>query len=935
MPQRRLLGWSVVISLVAVFIGLGPGCRGGEGGKEDDLFLGFQNPPAQARPFVRWWWNGNRVTAREALRKLDLLAAAGFGGVEINPIAMPEVVPGDPEEIAPALEWLSPQWNAVVKEVAEGVRERGMIADIIIGSGWPFGGRFLQAGEQLQLVTVYRETLRGPRTYQRTVTELTRGTFRTWDPVRRHEVTEGSPPRLLFLRLVKKSEEPDPGTELLPGAVRGDRVVFEVPDGEYELYAGSWREGFRQVELGAPGADGPVVDHFNAEAVRSYLDRMSNGLEPDLGGPLGRYFRAVFCDSLELGEANWTGDFVEEFRRRRGYDPWPWIHYMVENGPLPGEGEKTDRMRRLRYDFNLTLAELFEERFLDTLRSWAREHGLRARVQAYGRETRSVDSALRVELPEGESWIWGGDKIPHPTVSNRFTASAAHLAGRNVVSAESMTNTTTVFRTLPYQLKQLGDLTLLTGVNHFILHGFNYSPPEAGFPGWVRFGTYFSEHNPWWPYLRLWTDYAARLSWVFQQSTPVCRIAILAPDADVWSEYGRPHYPFPEREAPVVAWKLWEPFHQAGFNADYVSDWLLQEMEAAGGRLRYGERTYDLVVVPELLRMTPAGAEKLVAFAEGGGRILFVGRVPAQGPSYADLGEGDARVRRAVERLQNEFVRRVHVVPKPPQEGAAAWARRITEELGLHPDVILEPVADQVSQLHQRSGHRDLYFFVNSSLDSAAHFAATFPGLEGRTAWRWDPESGERFVFPGDPLHGRYEVQLEPLESLLLVFEEEAPPPDAPRWEPPSEAVEGEPISGPWRVTFRHGVTGDRWEEEWEILEAVTASTEERRLTFAGAVEYETTFEASAGPWKWLDLGIVCGVSQVWLNDLDLGVRWYGRHRYSLGEALREGENRLRVRVTTHLGNYVRSLHGNPVAQRWASWFPLEPLGLLGPVELR
>ncbi|GAB4239314.1 MAG: glycosyl hydrolase [Acidobacteriota bacterium] len=931
MRQRSFLCAMIgAVTLLAAFV---PGCRQEE--QQDALFAGFQNPPAQARPFVRWWWNGNRVTTPEALRELDLLAAAGVGGVEINPIAMPQVVQGDPEEIAPALEWLSPEWNAVVKAVAEETRERGMIADIIIGSGWPFGGRFLQPGEQLQLVTVHRETLRGPQTYTKSLSELTRGTFRTWDPVRRHEVTEGSPPKLLFLRLVPKSEEPAPGLELLPDAVHGDKVVFEVPAGDYELYAGSWREGFRQVELGAPGADGPVVDHFAAQAVRAYLDRMSGGLEPDLGRPLGRYFRAVFCDSLELGEANWTGDFVAEFQRRRGYDPWPWIHYMVENGPVPGDGEKADHVRRLRYDFNLTLAELFEEQFLDTLRDWAREHGVRARVQAYGRETRSVDSALHVDLPEGESWIWGSEKLPHPTVSNRFTASAAHLVGRQIVSAESMTNTTTVFRTLPYQLKQLGDLTFLSGVNHFILHGFNYSPPEAGFPGWVRFGTYFSEHNPWWPYLRLWADYAARISWVLQNSTPVCRVAILAPDTDVWSEFGRPYYPFPEREAPILAWKLWEPFHQAGFNVDYLSDWLLQEMVSADGRLRYGEREYELLVVPNLLRMTPKAAERLLAFAESGGRILFVGRVPRQGPSYADLGEGDARVRRTMERLQAEFSGTVRVVQEPPAENAAAWAQQAAADLGLTPDVILDPASGYVSQLHQRSGDREIFFFVNSNPEASAELTAAFSDLAGRTARRWDPETGERQLYPGEIRTAHYEIQLEPLESLLLVFETEAPPPQAPRWQEPVEAAGTHDIVGPWRVVFRHAVTGDEWVEEWDVLEDIPASPDERRQTFAGSVEYETTFTAPSGAWNWLDLGVVHGVSQVWLNDRDLGVRWYGRHRFALGGALRGGENRLRIRVTTHLGNYVRGLRDNPVAQRWASWFPLEALGLLGPVELR
>jgi hypothetical protein len=37
-------------------------------GTADDLWDGLREPPAEARPFVRWWWNGNRVTEAEAPR---------------------------------------------------------------------------------------------------------------------------------------------------------------------------------------------------------------------------------------------------------------------------------------------------------------------------------------------------------------------------------------------------------------------------------------------------------------------------------------------------------------------------------------------------------------------------------------------------------------------------------------------------------------------------------------------------------------------------------------------------------------------------------------------------------------------------------------------------------------------------------------------------
>ena len=36
------------------------------------------------RPLVRWWWPGADVDPSELARELDVLAAQGFGGAEIQ-----------------------------------------------------------------------------------------------------------------------------------------------------------------------------------------------------------------------------------------------------------------------------------------------------------------------------------------------------------------------------------------------------------------------------------------------------------------------------------------------------------------------------------------------------------------------------------------------------------------------------------------------------------------------------------------------------------------------------------------------------------------------------------------------------------------------------------------------------------------------------------
>jgi hypothetical protein len=50
----------------------------------------FKEPVMTSRPFARWWWNGDKIEKAELSRELRVLKDAGFGGVEINPIAFPE-----------------------------------------------------------------------------------------------------------------------------------------------------------------------------------------------------------------------------------------------------------------------------------------------------------------------------------------------------------------------------------------------------------------------------------------------------------------------------------------------------------------------------------------------------------------------------------------------------------------------------------------------------------------------------------------------------------------------------------------------------------------------------------------------------------------------------------------------------------------------------
>jgi len=918
----------------------------------DRLYGSFREPPSRLRPFVRWWWNGGRVDETEALRELDVMKAAGIGGVEINTIAMPEHVPTETLSAFPERPWLSPGWCAVVKAAALGARARGMTVDLLVGSGWPFGGRFLKPEEQTKRVRLVTRALAGPTTFEAALEELAGARDGA------HE-RRTLAPRVLFARLVPpEGAELALGEELGRGAVRDGRLHVRVPAGQYQLRIGLLETGFTQVKLGAPGADGPVVDHWNAAAVRHYLDHMSGGLAPALGGQLGQAhggpLRASFVDSLELDGANWTEDLPAEFAKRRGYELPPYLPFVLDPGEAQGETPRASTVRRARYDFHRTLVELFHERFLQTYVAWAHDNGLLARMQAYGRETHPLQGSFVPDLPEGESWLWSGhDRIVvSPTVVNKYVSSGAHLSGRAPVSFEAMTNAVPVFREMPEDFKLGMDLSLLAGVHQPVMHGFNYSPPQAGFPGWVRFGSWLNEQNPWWPHFRRFADYAARLTAVLAQSESRASVALLAPRADEWAREGLLYQPFPEVQRPWYQYHLWQALQQAGYGTDYVSEAVLQAARTEGARLRYGTRAYDTVLLMGLESLEPETAEALARFAESGVGVVLVGRTPEHAPGLRDAAEADRRVRAAMDRLRSRAAVAAtwpgpepggplagdstrEPLPEHARRSLLQWVLRWMPHTTTAPELALQAPHPDLGVVHHRAGgEREIFFFANASRDGAVDTVAQFP-TGSRLPWRWDPETGERAPMAWSERPDRLLLHLEPLESLLLVYEPADAQPQA--GSPPARLRNGRdalPVVAPWQVWFRPAAGAPFQRQVPQLFDLSLAAGDAPVGGFGGTATYRAEFDWGDPSLSLLDLGTVNGISAVRLNGRPLGVRWYGRHLYDASGALVRGRNVLEVEVTTTLGNLMRTRENDAATRRWAWWFPPIPAGLVGPVRL-
>ena len=957
----------------------------------DSLYEGFREPTSEYRPFVRWWWNGDKVEADELVRELRLLKEAGIGGVEINPIAFPSYCDSLDK---PSLPWLSTEWIDMLKVCFDEADSLGMTCDLLVGSGWPFGAEFLQEDEWAQIVVNYAEPVTGPTTLTVIPDSICEKAMPKVSSPYKDNTKE-----LMLLRLYPNpASSVDEGIDVLQpegssteGRKTDSVFTIDVPEGEYTLAALIKINGFLEVINGAPGAAGPVLDHFNTEAVNRYLYNMSDQIESQIG-PLKGRIRALFTDSMELEGANWTSDMAEEFQKRYGYDITEYLPLILfkigsmgsalnYNPVVPVTEAFQEQVERARYDFEDFKARLMTERFTQPYIDWCHALGVKARAQAYGRGFYPLENAMGYDIPEGESWTTNwlkhkpGEEMSETdyrrgrayTMVNKFVSSAAHLAGNRMVSCEEMTNTYTVFNMTLEQLKIGGDQSAISGVTHSVFHGFNYSPNlEVPFPGWVRYGAYYSENNPWWPYFKYYNDYKARLSYALRHGTYYADIAILNPENDMWSTIGMQNEPFPNTTRAPYKTMIWEAINKCGGGVDYVSENIINEGQINNGSFCYHDHHYNTLILIDVERMNPETSQKLLRFVESGGKLLCIDTIPYKSLGLSgDIAFKDSVVRTNFEKIQSFEDR--FAFAEPPKEGFIPWYDSLMHRLDVpHYLDIENPDPFVMQNRYTTDDGSEMLFICNSHRYQSHQTKITFHKelIHKKRPWVWDLHTGERYplILNED---GSSDFDLGPAESMLIVFDRTSV---SERGNPtcvqdvPKGALETDrreflsAVGAPFNAS---GVTS--LSENWdvELIHARLDTTIHTHFDtlfdlkdhpdyqhFAGTIIYRKTIHCDNGGEgvhlsTMLYLGLVEGISEVFVNGQSAGVRYFGRHQYDIGDLLHEGDNELEIRVTTTLGNYLKTLskEENPTTWIYVNHpkrnQPLQPMGMIGPVEVR
>ncbi|MEI6916091.1 MAG: glycosyl hydrolase, partial [Armatimonadota bacterium] len=683
----------------------------------------FATPPASARPWVYWFWLNGNITREGITADLEAMQRVGIGGALIMEVDVG--VPVGPVDFAGA------KWRELFKHVVSEAKRLGLEINMNNDAGWNgSGGPWIKPEVSMQKVVWSEKDITGPMHidevlpapemvagYYRDVKVLafpTNGAYRipgirakaayTVDRIEDTPMGEIAAEMIVDRsRVIDLSDKMD---------VNG-KLIWDVPVGSWTVMR------FGHTSTGAGNGPAPRTgaglecDKLSKEGIEANFNGLMGKLVSDSKADAGRALAAVHIDSWEIGGQNWTARMPQEFTRRRGYDPRPFLPVMT--GRVVGSTEISERFL---WDLRRTVSELVVENYAGHMRDLTHAAGIRFTMEAYGGPCDALPYGGMADEPMGEFWV-GGYQMD---ASSKGMASSGHVYGKRIIGAEAFTAWASErWQEYPGSLKTLADKALCQGINRLVFHRYAHQPWKSGVrPGMTMgpYGVHYERTQTWWEQSGPWHKYLARCQYLLRQGMFVADICYLQPQAPPYA-YG----PHPRR----------------GYDWDECdAETVMTRMSVKNGRITLPDgMSYRVLVLPQTRQMTPALLRKIGDLVRAGATVI--GFRPIKSPSLQNYPECDREVQKLSDSLWGDCD---GVRVKERRIGKGRILCGISPEMalansGVKPDFAGE---QQVRSIHRSLADGDLYFVANTQPTQLAT-TCTFR-VSGRTPELWQPETG-------------------------------------------------------------------------------------------------------------------------------------------------------------------------------------------------
>lgn len=856
----------------------------------------WPNIRTENKPGVRWWWMGSAVDEKNLTWNLEELSKAGIGSVEITPIY------GVQGNDANDIEFLSPKWMQMLQFTQSEGKRLNIQVDMNGATGWPFGGPQIDAEHAATKQFIQRypvKTVPGSKTKTQTLF------------IQSNDVKQRSVSKILSILFVGAD-----GTraQIPLNQLKDNLLNYNVDqDGEFfVLFSG---KTLQQVKRAAPGGQGLVMDHLSKEALQMFLKRYDEAFANN-GTAWPKTF---FNDSYEVYGADWSENFLNEFKTRRGYD---LADYLPE---FLGIGDP-NIISRVICDYRETISDMLLYNFTIPWTEWAHARGSLTRNQAHGSPGQLLDLYAAMDIPECESFGQNRYDIPGLRVDDRikesdsnpvtlkFASSAAHVAGKPYTSCESMTWLTEHFRTSLSQIKPEIDQLFLNGINRVFYHGSPYTPKEAAWPGWMFYASIqVNPNNTIFRDMIGLNTYVSRVQSFLQAGNPDNEVLVYLPIYDIWQNYRKSNYVTFDihqiSEKLPYFQKMVYKIRELGYDLDFVSDSQLQKADVQGNEIQTLGGKYKIILVPDCHFMPVETMQKLVQLSKQGATVAFLNRLPNDVPGLNQVTERKQQLQNALSQYQLSQDLTTYS-KKPMDKGWVLYGSDLDTMLANAPNHCkCERITKDFGASFVRRSMEDgsVYFLAqltNKEIDNWIPIATSC-----KSAMIFNPLTGESGKANIRSVDGQTQVylQLKAGQSLILrTFNDQ----DVAVAEYPILGKsQAQILKGAWNFQFTQGLptipgTFIMKDEpvSWTTLKTDSASI------YIGTGRYSLKFKMlkkQSDEWV-LDLGTVNESARVYVNGQFAGICWSVPYTIKIGSYLKPGKlNTIDIDVTNLPANRI------------------------------
>ncbi len=569
----------------------------------------FQNPTSEYRGTPFWAWNC-KLKEDQLLRQIGQLQEMGMGGFHIHC------------RVGLDTEYLGEEFFKLVKSCNEEAKKREMLCWLYDEDRWPSGS----AGGIVTKEEKYRSR------------------FMVFVPADYKEEEEEEAYMAAAKAIRSKNKNYLAKYRVILDEegylISYDRVAEDTPVDET-----IW-EAYLEISGSTPWFNNEAyVNTLDKAAINRFIETTYEKYYEELKEDFGTSVPSFFTDEPQTSHKEvlrtpserkpiilpFTDDFDATFKAEYNSSILDHLPELI--------WEKKGEVSSIRYHYHCHVCERFSEAFCDNVGKWCEDHEIHLTGHMMSEwtlysQTLTMGEAMR---PMKEFGLPGIDMLcdRRELSTAKQATSVAHQFAREGVMSEIYGVTSWAFDFRNHKIA--GDWQAALGITVRVPHLSWVSMEGEGkrdYPASIGY------QSPWYKEYSYIEDHFARLNTALTRGNPHVRVGVIHPIESYWLYWGN------QKQTSVIRQELEENFTKiidwllyGLIDFDFISESLLAEdkTKSEGKKFVMGAMNYEVVLVPGCHTIRESTLDKLEAFANQGGQVIFAGDIP----KYVDAKESN------------------------------------------------------------------------------------------------------------------------------------------------------------------------------------------------------------------------------------------------------------------------------------------------------